>query len=111
MDSYVNRHGITTISLVKCDVEGAELSVLQGARNILEAENRPMWILEINNETSRGFGYTPADMLGLLSGCGYQFYAIRRKLEPVRSTVGYHHGDNVIAVVPSLHEELLNARL
>ncbi|HEX3377944.1 MAG TPA: FkbM family methyltransferase, partial [Candidatus Acidoferrales bacterium] len=39
---------------IKCDVEGAECEVLQGARRLLE-KKRPLVICEIHNESSRQF--------------------------------------------------------
>jgi FkbM family methyltransferase len=109
MDSYANLNDVTAIDLIKCDVEGAELSVLEGARDLLKDIAPPMWILEINDETSNAFGYTPADMLGVLSTFGYEFYAIRGKLVPVGVNADYVHGDNVLAVVPSAHQTRINA--
>jgi FkbM family methyltransferase len=109
LDSYAKLNNVSAISLIKCDVEGAELSVLEGARDVVGEMPPPMWILEINDETSKAFGYTPADMLGVLSGFGYQFYAIRGKLVRVGAKTGYTHGDNVLAVFPSAHESRLQA--
>jgi len=54
-------------ALVKVDVEGAELDVLQGASNLLRRAP-PMWLLEVNWETSRVLGYQPPDLLEMLAG-------------------------------------------
>ncbi|HSS31225.1 MAG TPA: FkbM family methyltransferase [Nitrospiraceae bacterium] len=111
LDSYAQRHGVSKIDLIKCDVEGAELGVLEGSRNIVKEMPPPMWILEINDETSKAFGYTPADMLGVLSTFGYEFYAIRGKLVRVGVRSEYTHGDNVLAIVPAAHESRLKAAI
>lgn len=36
LDEYCTEHGVTAIDIVKLDVEGHELAVLRGARNLLE---------------------------------------------------------------------------
>lgn len=52
LDSFVAEHGIERVDLVKIDVEGAELSVLDGAKETLSAL-RPKVVLEFNS-----FGFT-----------------------------------------------------
>lgn len=63
------------ISLVKIDVEGHEVNVLKGARNIIQ-HNKPAIIFEqgaaeIVNGSSRTIDY--------LAGLGYEFYTIRKR--------------------------------
>ncbi len=50
-------------ALIKLDVEGAEREVIAGAGSTLEAEDAPIWMIEVNLETSAAFGYHPAEML------------------------------------------------
>jgi FkbM family methyltransferase len=50
-------------ALVKIDVEGAELAVLRGARELLGDADRAVIVLEVNYETSEAFGYRPVDLL------------------------------------------------
>lgn len=50
-------------SFVKVDVEGSELDVLKGAERLLGGERPPMWMLEVNYETSAALGYRPVEML------------------------------------------------
>jgi len=52
LDAFVAEHGIDRIDLVKIDVEGAELSVLDGAKETLSAM-QPKVVLEFNS-----FGFT-----------------------------------------------------
>jgi FkbM family methyltransferase len=53
-------------TIIKLDVEGAELDVLGGAEQLLRSDRPPIWTLEVNYETSVEFGYRPADLLGHL---------------------------------------------
>ena len=53
-------------ALVKADVEGGELDVLRGARELTGAPDAPMWLVEVNYETAAAFGYAPVDLLAEL---------------------------------------------
>lgn len=56
LDTVVSEHNITELSLVKIDVEGAELEVIQGAQNTIQ-ELQPTFIIELSEvmQQSRGF--------------------------------------------------------
>lgn len=61
--------GISSVSFVKCDVEGHELACIQGALNILETQ-KPAWLIEINsdpdNPESEAF-----ELFGIMKLFGY----------------------------------------
>ncbi|MFT4634805.1 MAG: FkbM family methyltransferase [Chitinophagales bacterium] len=60
---------------IKCDVEGAELLVCRGGKQILSA-NRPIIFAELLRKWSKPFGYHPNDMLSFLSELGYVCFAV-----------------------------------
>src|SRR5262249_24132033 len=60
-----------------CDIEGSELAALRGSRHYLSSPNAPILLVEINEETSRAFGFTKDDIWNYLSELGYDhFYDI-----------------------------------
>jgi FkbM family methyltransferase len=59
--------------LIKIDVEGAELLVLEGAVETLE-RSRPLILFEHQRETARHYGVRTADLWGLLNGFGYRIF-------------------------------------
>jgi FkbM family methyltransferase len=72
----------TRLDFVKCDVEGAELLVLRGARETL-ARFSPVLFVEVYAEWTRAFGYLPADLVAFLTDAGYDTFflvddAVRR---------------------------------
>lgn len=69
LDGYVARHGVIP-RLIKIDVEGAEMSVLRGATNLLR-EKHPALIVEVANVNQKRFGYSDKDLLSELKGFGY----------------------------------------
>lgn len=56
--------------LIKCDVEGAELLVLKGARRLL-AERHPALLLSVHPPQLPKYGTTKDDLRAVLSGYGY----------------------------------------
>ena len=48
LDSFVRRHGVARVSLIKIDVEGHEPAVLRGAESVV-SEHRPALIVECND--------------------------------------------------------------
>ena len=60
---------------MKCDVEGAELMVVKGAREMLKRD-RPIILFELLRKWSRAFGYHPNEVFAELLPLGYQAFAI-----------------------------------
>ncbi|MCB0577555.1 MAG: FkbM family methyltransferase [Saprospiraceae bacterium] len=73
-----------TPRLIKIDVEGFEMAVLQGAKRILSDTHLKALIVEINQSCIR-YGHTPEEVHGLLVGYGftsYQYEPFGRALTP-----------------------------
>lgn len=61
-------------SLIKVDVEGAEMSVLRGSRSWCLANRAPIWVLEANYRAAKRFGYAPEDLATFLAESGYHHF-------------------------------------
>ena len=70
LDTLLKERGISHVDLIKIDVEGAELLVLQGAGDLLNRADAPTILFE-NGGLSLGFGYGPEETSAFLRGCGY----------------------------------------
>jgi FkbM family methyltransferase len=66
------------IELMKIDVEGAELSVIQGAQETI-AFNHPTIFIELLRKWMKPFGTHPMDVVRILSASGYHLFAISEK--------------------------------
>ncbi|RDV37394.1 FkbM family methyltransferase [Bradymonadaceae bacterium TMQ3] len=75
LDTFVKDAALERVDLIKIDIEGAELSALKGADEVLTGF-RPNIILELNEGTCKSAGYTMSDLLDHLGGYGYTFFEI-----------------------------------
>jgi len=62
LDDYLRRRAVNRVDLVKLDVEGAELEVLQGASVVL-AKFRPIFICEVLDTTTQAWGYNAREIV------------------------------------------------
>jgi FkbM family methyltransferase len=60
----------TCAAFIKIDVEGAELDVLRGARQVI-ARDKPLVLCELNVRAQRAFGRTCNDIIQFLDDCAY----------------------------------------
>jgi len=72
--------GSPRICLIKCDVEGAELDVLKGARACLQTE-RPAVLLEWNLDNLSAYQCPPAALLNFALETNYQLYSVPNLVE------------------------------
>jgi FkbM family methyltransferase len=70
LDDIVARRGLRPPTLLKIDVEGAELLVLQGAHQLIMA-HRPKIVFEIDDASRTNALQKSAEASAFLSGCGY----------------------------------------
>ena len=63
------------LDLLKCDVEGAELMVLQGGAAVIERD-RPVLFLELLRKWSAAFGYHPNEVIAWTETLGYDCWAV-----------------------------------
>lgn len=66
----------TRIDLIKIDVEGGELLVMEGAKRTLQ-ENKPVVIFEHGLGASDYYNSTPEKVFELLTGCGLQVSTLK----------------------------------
>lgn len=77
LDELARERGHLPLSLIKIDVQGAEMLVLEGAASILKT-SQPALFIELHEEGLNRFGTSVAAILAHLSGHGYQAYWLKR---------------------------------
>ncbi len=71
------------VEFIKCDVEGSEYFVYQGAEETIK-KYKPIVFSEMLRKWSAKFGYTPNDIINFFNGGGYDCFVIsnNKKLRP-----------------------------
>jgi len=78
LDDYVEKKGISRISLIKIDIEGSEYLALKGMQKVLTGM-RPKILVELKEETLKNSGYTEKDVMTLFEKAGYSRFMIDDK--------------------------------
>jgi FkbM family methyltransferase len=68
------------VSIIKIDVEGAEMAVLQGARECIAA-NHPHILIEWYASNLKPFGTSSGSILSFAAECGYQLFTVAEGIE------------------------------
>lgn len=79
---YVRAHKLDRVHFVKMDVEGAELGVLRGGGDLFVGPNRPILVMEFEEERQRAFGQSCAALGAWLTERGYRLFRIGAELTP-----------------------------
>ena len=73
LDGRFQSIGRNRLDLIKVDVEGAELSVINGGLATI-SRHKPMIFMELLRKWTKPFGYHPNDVIARLAGVGYQCF-------------------------------------
>jgi FkbM family methyltransferase len=82
LDALAREYGPSSVSLIKIDVQGAELQVLTGAAELI-ARDRPALFIEIDDSALRGQGTSTAELVDWLTKRDYYPYHLRRHGDPL----------------------------
>lgn len=72
--------GSPKVSMIKCDVEGGELDVLEGARECL-AGSKPAVLTEINRQNIAAYGQTLGALMAFIREVNYQCFSVPHLVE------------------------------
>ena len=113
IDDYVKQNNVGQVNLLMIDVEGSEIKVLEGAKEMLQ-QYKPVVVFETHslyNDWSNGL--ENSDSVKLMTDLGYEVFAVREfhqnidtanmpvELLPLNRTfceIPPHHGFNLLAV-------------
>jgi FkbM family methyltransferase len=97
-------------SLIKCDVEGAELNVFRGGLKTLERHS-PVVFTEMLRKWAARFGYHPNEIIELFRGLGYGCHRVHSgRLEPLERMEEDTPETNFFFLHREAHRFLLEAK-
>jgi FkbM family methyltransferase len=73
LDSFLKQNNIKQVKLVKIDVEGAEMKVLNGLKYYLSEKKVDLLMVEVNKK-SKNYGYSSKDLFSYLRRLKYELY-------------------------------------
>lgn len=102
LDEFLAQENVSRVEVMKVDVEGAELPLFRGAKNLLKQDASPLILYESDAMLTAGFSYHPVETMWLLERHGYSFFVIdsrtgRISIPPSRRA----YNAMVIAVKPA----------
>ncbi len=110
VDVFMKEHNLARVDVMKVDIEGAELMLFRGARDLLERADAPIILYEGFGFLTRGFGYHPVEILWFLESCGYTPYALNSDTGEISELKpDYKYDSMVIAAKPG-HPAYANLR-
>jgi FkbM family methyltransferase len=78
LDDFIEKFSTERIDFIKCDVEGAELKVIQGGINTLK-RFKPIIYLEIYHVWTEAFGHSPDELIRKIVDLGYKCFIYTNK--------------------------------
>lgn len=72
--------GLESPSVIKIDIEGAEILALRGAQSLLKSDNKPrLLFIELHPEFLTQFSSSTEEVLELLKSCSYQVLSSQKR--------------------------------
>jgi FkbM family methyltransferase len=106
LDHLLETIGWPRVDFIKLDVEGAELSVLKGAPQLLRGNVRPAILAEVQDVRTTPWGYAAREIVRFLADAGYGWFALADdgSLESISSDLFYYDA-NLVALPLERFEE------
>lgn len=98
LDDYLR--DVERLTLLKCDIEGADLYAMRGARGLL-VKHKPVVVIEITPWFLEGFGMKVADVYDFFRELGYECFHYEDGGALVRTAVDAIVEDNWVFVHPA----------
>jgi len=105
LDTVLREQQISTVDFIKLDVEGAELSVLKGAAELLKGAHRPVVLCEVQDVRTAPWGYAASYIIEYLCSCGYSWFTLDGAgvARPLPMGAAHYDGNYVAAPKELLH--------
>jgi FkbM family methyltransferase len=100
VDQLVSERDVRRVDVIKLDVEGSEIDALVGARTTI-ARDRPLVLLEAEDERLASQGMTKADLRSIVDEIGYELHVFDQETGRLRPAVAPDEPEgNAVAAPP-----------
>lgn len=89
LDAFVGENDISTVSLIKIDVEGYEFEVLKGADQLIR-RHHPVFFIELDDDNLKDQGSSAFELVQFLRSHGYRIRHAETNA-PVTETSDFNH--------------------
>lgn len=113
LDEFVANEKIERVDVLKVDVEGAELLVFRGGRNLLSRCDAPLILYEGYSWCTAGFHYHPVEIMWQLEEFGYELFVLDQQSGRVRRRSAGEGYDAMVIAAKKTHpryNEILTCR-
>jgi len=110
LDRWLCDHKVEHVDFIKLDVEGAELSVLRGAPELLSRYPRPVILAEVANIRTAPWGYRASEIVTALENAGYHWYEILEGGRLVAVGKIHERETNLVAVPSERIDQVLHRK-
>ncbi|MGB7283469.1 MAG: FkbM family methyltransferase [Candidatus Acidiferrum sp.] len=84
LDDFVAKERIARVDVMKVDVEGAELLLFRGGKELLTRQDAPLILYEGYSWCTAGFHYHPVELMWQLEQFGYELFILDPQSGDVR---------------------------
>jgi FkbM family methyltransferase len=107
LDDVLWRSQVNAVDFIKLDAEGAELGVLQGARQLLRGPSRPIILAEVQDLRTQPWGYRARDIVDFLLREKYCWFGVTAEgdLRPAATDMDSYDA-NLVAVPAECADEV-----
>lgn len=101
IDGYCEKAGIENIDLMKIDVNGPEMQVIQGGKHMLGKPGKRMIIVEFNDFTTAPLGYTTIELKKEIEALGFRICRFNHntdQLDPEPARARYDETVDLVCV-------------
>jgi hypothetical protein len=78
LDAFMKECGAQRVDVIRAGIEGAELMLFRGAKDLLRRPDGPIVLYEVSGSATQRFGYHPVEILWFLESCGYALFSLNR---------------------------------
>lgn len=110
VDVFMKEHNLPCVDVMKVDIEGAELMLFRGARDLLERSDAPIILYEGFGFLTRGFGYHPVEILWFLESCGYSLFALNSDTGEISELKSDYQYDSMVIAAKPGHSAYANLK-